>query len=320
MPVLLSRNPFLLVEMLVIVLTLRVLVPVSGNWRWMIRLALVFVAISVLFNLVTVHSGDRVIGRLPGNWPIVGGDLTWNALVYGVFSGLAILLMVLVWTLVAANLHWTDLMRHVPARLAPLAVAGSVAWSYLPRMQETLVDIRESQRSRGWQANRVRDLPAIVVPLLAGGLDRALVTAEVLETRGFGGQPVRQQRMAPAARLLAGLIALVTAAYCLLTGQEWAGLGLGMAGLLMLAIELRQPPETPPASRWRISRLQRADWMCLIASGVSLLGLTGRMVTNESAFAFNPYPELTVPVADPVAMLFVLLLFAPVIAAPERQS
>jgi energy-coupling factor transport system permease protein len=310
-PALVSRNPFLLVELLVIVLMIRMLVHVPGEWNWIIRIATVFAAISILFNVLTVHSGDKVISSLPSGWPIVGGDLTWNALIYGAVSGVAILLMVLIWTLVAAHLHWTELLHHVPGKLAPLAVAGSVAWSYLPRMQETLQDIRESQRSRGYQENRVRDLPAIIVPLLAGGLERALMTAEVLETRGFGGSPVSRRGLAPALRLVAGLVLLTTAAYCLMTGQVWAAIILAGSGGVLLLLEFRQQPETSPVTRFRITRLSRYDRFCLIACGGSMILLIVRLAINDTAFAFNPYPELSMPLADPVALASLLLLFVP---------
>ena len=77
-------------------------------------------------------------------------------------------------------------MRLLPERMAALAVAGSVAWSYLPRTTAALTEIREAQMARGYRPRGIRDAAPLVVPLLAGGLERAMITAEALEARAFG--------------------------------------------------------------------------------------------------------------------------------------
>ena len=77
-------------------------------------------------------------------------------------------------------------MRLLPERMAALAVAGSVAWSYLPRTTAALVEIREAQMARGYRPRGIRDAAPLVIPLLAGGLERAMITAEALEARAFG--------------------------------------------------------------------------------------------------------------------------------------
>ena len=56
-----------------------------------------------------------------------------NALVFGVLSGAALVALVLVGTTAGAMLDWPALMRVLPERAAPLAVAGSVAWALLDR-------------------------------------------------------------------------------------------------------------------------------------------------------------------------------------------
>ena len=60
-------------------------------------------------------------------------------------------------------------MRLLPERMAALAVAGSVAWSYLPRTTAALVEIREAQMARGYRPRGIRDAAPLVIPLLAGG-------------------------------------------------------------------------------------------------------------------------------------------------------
>src|SRR5699024_6734532 len=104
-------------------------------------------------------------------------------------SGVAIVTLVLIGTTVAAGITWADLMRSMPSRIAPLAVAGSVAWSFLPGAARTFHEIRESQQVRGYRLRGVRDLPPLVVPLLGGALDQSIIMSEALEARGFGAAP-----------------------------------------------------------------------------------------------------------------------------------
>jgi energy-coupling factor transport system permease protein len=118
------------------------------RWRPLLRLALAFGVMSVLFNLLTAHVGDRVIGVLSESWPVIGGVLTLNALIYGLLSAMAIISLIAVSATLGATLDWSATMRLLPERMATLAVAGSVAWSYLPRTTVALSEIREAQMAR----------------------------------------------------------------------------------------------------------------------------------------------------------------------------
>jgi energy-coupling factor transport system permease protein len=312
-PALIGRNPFILLETLILVVTVRLVTSRTSEWGWAIRILAIFVAIGVGFNLLTVHSGDRVIGRIPEFVPVAGGDITLNSLIYGSISGIAIFSIVLTWLHVSAHLDWTMLMRQVPVRLTTIAVAGSVAWSYLPSMRRTLRDIRESQAARGWRPRQVRDLPALIVPTLAGGLERSLSTAEVLEARGFGGtqQPVRS-KWSPVL-LLGGLLALVSGVYCLATGQTTAAASLLVSGGGAITIELRRDTALTRPTRLRDPAWRHADTVCTVSAGVAVLVTAMTTAINPGALTYNPYPTLDWPEVDPVLMAALLLLLAPAV-------
>ncbi len=189
LPPLIGRNPWPLAATLLAVLGVWAAWSAGAagaRWRPLLRLALVFGLVSVLFNLLTAHVGDRVIGALPESWPVIGGVLTLNALIYGLLSAMAIFSLVAVSATLGATLDWSATMRLLPERMATLAVAGSVAWSYLPRTDGRFVEIREAQMARGYRPRGIRDAAPLVIPLLAGGLERAMITAEALEARAFG--------------------------------------------------------------------------------------------------------------------------------------
>lgn len=320
LPAMIGRNPFVLAELLIIVFVVRLVCASDQSWSWVSRIIAIFVTISVGFNALTVHSGDRELARLPDDLPIVGGPITLNAIAYGIVSGLAIFVIVLTWTLVAAHLNWTSLMHQVPARFADIAVAGSVAWAYLPSMRHTLGEIRETQISRGWEARRVRDLPALIVPLLAGGLERSLVTAEVLETRGFGGAKSHTRSGWSGFRMISGLVCLVSGIYCLAVGMTIVAIALGLVGALALAIEARIIPEVTRPTTLRDSAWSRYDTMCTAAAALALMIVLSSYVRSASSLAFNPYPVLQLPQVDLVLMAGLLLLFAPAVVAVLAES
>lgn len=318
-PAIVGRNPWVLAELLVIVLVVRAICGGGEGYAWLVRIVAVFVSIGVIFNLLTVHTGDRTFATIPDAVPIIGGDLTLNALVFGIASGLAIFVIVLVWSQVGHHLNWTDIMRQTPPRLAPIAAAGSVAWAWLPAMRRSVRDIREAQRSRGWQASRARDLPGLIVPVLAGGLERSIVTAEVLETRGFGGR-VQHRQTGPRSLLRPGtILALVAGAYCFATGLLPAALTLLVLAVVALTIDARLPGSVTVTSRLRDTPWTRADTVTTAASLLSLALVLARYTTTREALWFEPYPVLEIPTADLFALTALLPLFAPAILAVLEQ-
>jgi hypothetical protein len=79
LPPLVGRNPWPLAATLLAMLGVWAAWSAGAagaRWRPLLRLALVFGAVSVLFNLLTAHIGDRAIGELPESWPVIGGMLT----------------------------------------------------------------------------------------------------------------------------------------------------------------------------------------------------------------------------------------------------
>ena len=293
----------------------------GARWRPLLRLALVFGAVSVLFNVLTAHIGDRPIAALPETWPVIGGVLTLNALIYGLLSAMAIFSLVSVSATLGAALDWSATMRLLPEQMAALAVAGSVAWSYLPRTTAALVEIREAQMARGYRPRGIRDAAPLVIPLLAGGLERAMITAEALEARAFGAPlaPELAPRPWQVASLLGGLVAALTGAFCLALGQVTvAGALLAMAaGLLMAGLFTRsRGGPRLRRTRYRDPVWERPEW---IVSGAAIAVLAVEIATlflDPAAFHYEPYPSLTAPAINLPLLAALGLLLVPAAVRP----
>ena len=321
-PVLVTRNPFILVEVLLIAAIVRgSCVPPERltGWRWFVRIALLMVLVGTFFNVLTVRAGDLVILTIPSAIPWVGGDLTFNALIYGVVSGWAFFTLVLIGTTTAALLRWAELIRVLPARMAPLAVAGSVAWAFLPQMGATMREIRETQLMRGQRMRGLRDFLPLLVPLLAGGLERALTTAEALEARGFGAATTS---LAPPATsparwrggmaMVTGLAALLAAAYEFAAGSMIVALAAGGVGIALVALGLRwQPVSRIAVTSYRRRRWNWRDSVIVLTALMAFTGFAWRWMTVPGRLQFDVYPTLTWPPVDPLAMLALALLIAP---------
>lgn len=322
-PLLVSRHPLLVFEMLAIVLAVRAVWAdrLVHGWGWIGRVAAVFVLVSVVFNALTVHAGNQVLFRLPGSLPLVGGDVTLNAVVYGLVSGIAVLTLVLTGTTIAAGLVWSDLVRSLPTRVAPLAVAGSVAWSFLPGASRAFVDIRESQASRGHQLRGVQDVPQLVVPLIEGGLERALSMSEALEARGFGASATTPRGSSGQRWTSVALICgLVVAAYALAMGRVLTaapGLVIAIVAGILLA---RGGERAAVRQRYRDTSWTATDKVVATVSVVSAVGFLWRQTASGGGTGFNPYPDMHMPSLDPLMVISLGLLLVPAAIAPTRSG
>jgi energy-coupling factor transport system permease protein len=321
LPLLLGRNPYMLVALFAIVLAVRaawsqIAARQFAAWGWFLRLALVVVLISVLFNVLTVHAGETVLVHLSDRLPIIGGALTFNALVFGLLSGLAIFTLVLTGTTVAALLDWSALMRTLPARATPFAVAGSVAWSFLPQSAVAWREIREAQEARGHRIRGPRDLPPLIIPLLAGALERAMTMAESLESRGFGATGTSSQVHGLATALASALAAL--AAFALASGRLVLGAVAGVIALAGFAFAWRGGTPGVARTRYRTRRWRRADSIMVAGAATSALVTLVRLQTTPAGLHYEPYPVLAAPHVDLVLLFGLALLLAPAFLLPAE--
>lgn len=330
-PALLGRNPFVLAMILIVAAVVRAAwMPVAprrfASWRVVFRVALLFTAIGVLFNMLFVHAGDIVLARIPDVVPVIGGPITLNALVFGVLSGAALVALVLVGTTAGAMLDWPALMRVLPERAAPLAVAGSVAWALLPGMSTAWREIREAQAARGHRPRGVRDLPPLLVPLLDGGLERALTMAEVLEGRGFGVEREGSGAAATSTQwrglaMVVGVATVALAAYAAAVGLGWLAMCAAALAVAFGAVAL------VPGRRQRLTRtryrIQPWRWADTVTAGTAALALVATLLrswTVPAGLRYEPYPSLTWPNVDVPLLLVLSLLMAPALFVPGGQE
>jgi energy-coupling factor transport system permease protein len=322
LPPLVSRNPLVLLMVLTAVIGVRAawspIVPRSGAWGSIVRLTVIFAMVGMLFNILTVHIGESVFFRLPENWPIIGGPLTLNALVYGLLTGLALLTLVLTGTTLGMLLDWPALLRLLPSSLTPLAVAGSVAWAFLPQTAVALREIREARLSRGYRGTGPSALVSLVVPLLAGGLERALMLAEAMEARGFGAAPgeTRHRHTRQQVVVALGMASGIVGGYAFAAGDLLLAASALIIAACLVVIAVRGSRASSRPTRFRTSRWSMRETVIIVSSMVAICGTVVTLALDASSLGYDPYPQLQFPHVAVGLLAPLALLVAPAFAVP----
>jgi energy-coupling factor transport system permease protein len=298
-------------------------------------LALLGVVTGGLLNALSAHVGETPLVHLPDWLPLLGGDVTLEALAWGATSGLTLGTIYALFYVFNQLTSVDDLMRVSPRAFHEAGLVLSIALTFVPETTRAFERIREAQAVRGHELRRARDVLPIVVPLVVGSLERSTGLAEAMVARGYGAVGDRAQPARLRALLAVGLIALLAG---------WLTLGLapipaasaaptattpGVAGdLLMSAIGarplawvaiaggaaailavLRLAGLAAPRTSYRPTRWAWPDLAVALACGLSLLCLF--VLAPPDALYYSPYPRLALPDFDAIVGLALLALLAP---------
>lgn len=330
LPALLTRNPlYLLLHLLATGATygaLQARAPQAQAWGIFLRAGLFLVALSIPLNALVVHAGNVVIARLPAAWPVIGGQITLEALLYGLSSGLSLLALLLIFATFNLGLDQSRLLRLTPKPLYTIGVVAAIAVTFVPQMLIALQEIRDVQRLRGFRARGLRDWGPLFLPLLTTGLERAIQLAESMEARGFS----RVQAVHSPWRLLILRLALIVALALLLIGlfarsywpaaQDWAPFLIGAGGALLAALFWWQGRQIQ-RTRYRRWVWRRRDTLLSLAClGVvcvtALFWLLSRMT-----LLYYPYPPYSPwPSFNPWLGLALAVLITPALLAPAKKG
>ena len=328
LPALLTRNPLYLcltlLAVAVVYAALGRLSPLARNWGAFVRFSAFLWLLTIPFIALLNHHGTIVLVRLPLTWPLVGGPITLEALLYGLTGGLALLTLLLVFAAFNVAVDQARLLRLTPGFVYQAGVVAGIAVAFVPQMVSTWAAIREAQQVRGHRVRGVRDLLPLLMPLLVTALERAMQLAESMEARGFGGQMLAATS---AERLRIQVV--------MLTGLGALGLGVGGMGFwpdrpLLTGVLLAFGGALVLWSFWdqgrrvRRSRYQRWIWarddrIILATSLISAAVWLAAALLESQWLLYYPYPPYSPwPPFEPVLGLAIMLLVAPALALPPQ--
>ncbi len=326
-PVLLTRNPLyqgvVLAALILNLWAWQEETPSWVGWRAVLRLAGWLVLFSVGVNVLTVHYGEHVWATLPREWPLIGGPLTLEALMFGVGSALSLLSLLLLFALFNLGMPPSRWLRLVPGFLFQAGVVTSIAVTFVPATVQAARDTYDAQRLRGHRFRRLIDYAPLFAPVLVDSLERSVQLAESMAARGFGANlaPISERRhVAMQAGIWLGLLSLLVG---LFARTYWAaapvpwGNALIVVGVSLLACVFWLQGQRVRRTRYRRWYWRPRDTLLLLGSlvlfGVSL----GVRSLAPQVWLYYPYPPYDVwPTFAPVPGLFLLLAGLPALLAP----
>ncbi|MGZ3148208.1 CbiQ family ECF transporter T component [Lentzea chajnantorensis] len=322
-----TTNPLLLGLVLavagVVVVTCRANTPWAGTYGVFLKFGLLVIGLRVLLHVVLGGiAGPTTLFTLPQvplpDWAQgirIGGPVTAEGLVFALYQGL--LLATILSCVGAANAlaNPKRLLRSLPAALYEVSVAVVVALTVAPQLVSSARSVRKARQLRGDTAHGVHAIRTLLVPVLEDALERSLVLAASMDSRGYGRTAgiSRRDRAVTGALVLAGLFGLCIGTYGLLA-DAYSGWPLLALGVLLAVAGLLVGARRVPRTRYR------PDCWTPRAVAVALSG-----VASAAALVLSTDPALspaTVPLQAPelplAPALAVLVALAPLGIARER--
>lgn len=302
--------------------------PWALSFRLYVYLALIVVAVRVVFRVVFGESampGDTVVVHLPqiplpdaARGITLLGDVSVNAVAGGLYDGLR--LGTIIVCVGAANTlaNPKRLLKSVPPALYEVGTAIIVALTLFPQLAESIRRVRNARKLRGSPKRGIGLIHRVLVPVVEDALERSMTLAAGMDARGYGrsGHATRRERWVNGTLMLAGLLALCVGTYAYLDStapREWAAGGV-IAGLLLAGLALWSAGRRVQRTRYRPDQWRIAELVTVASGAVVAVGLERAARFDHAAVTpgLDHWPDV------PFWLLGIILLGAvPAFATPR---
>ncbi|RZQ65301.1 energy-coupling factor transporter transmembrane component T family protein [Amycolatopsis suaedae] len=307
-----TTNPFLLG--LIIAVAAYVVTSRRGDAPWALAfrlyvwLGVFIVVMRVLFRiLVGGLDGGHVLFELPEiPLPDIAAGITLlgptsaEELLGGFYDGLRLATMVICIGAANALANPKRMLKAVPGALYEVGTAVTVALSVAPQLVESVQRVRKARRLRAGRRKGMRALRGIVIPVLSDAMDRSLLLAAAMDSRGYGRRnylPLRL-RVLIGVCVLAGLVGVCVGVYGVLDGTSTvlgvpmllAGMAVAGIGFVLGGRRVRRSVYRPDPWRWPETAV-----VCSGAGAAALLMLTSGIDPGNLYPSLSPlgWPELS---------------------------
>jgi energy-coupling factor transport system permease protein len=306
--------------------------PWANAFRLYALAAVLVVALRVFFRIVFGGGqGGHVLVPLPqlslphyAAGVHVLGDVSAESLLSGLYDGLRLATMLLCLGAANALANPRRLLRSMPSALHEVSTAVVVALSVFPQLAESFVRTTMARRLRPASSEgRFTAFLSIVIPVLEDALDRSLLLASSMDSRGYGrsGERSRRRGRFVGALLLLALAGLAVGAYALLdaTTPRYLATPVLLAGVVAGSVGLVLSGRGAKRTAYRPDRWHAAE-IVTVGSGVAaaVLSFVSARVDpsdlNPSVYPLS-WPQLPV-----LGLAAVLLGLVPVLAAPPPAA
>ena len=284
------------------------------------RFALFAVPAGALFNGFISPFGDTVLVRLPSTIPYIGGPITAEGMAFGAINGLVLVTLFTTFAVLNLAVPVRDLISYLPRAFYPVAVVSAIAVTFVPATLRQFRQVREAQAIRGHRMRGLGDWLPLFMPVLIGGLERALQMAEAMTARGFAaGHQDSTPQGAPVAQLMSVLgMLLVLAGGVVRLIPGW---GAGSPALMLAGMGLMGGAIWRAGQKVRFTRYHRPRWMwpdtiTAVAAAGALIPLFLWPLTRH----YDPYPLISWPQFDVRLGIALLGFVLPVLLLPPNKG
>jgi energy-coupling factor transport system permease protein len=187
----------------------------------------------------------------------------------------------------------------------------TIALTFVPQLIIQIEAIRDAQRMRGHRFRAWRDGLLLLVPLLAGGLERSLQLAEAMDSRGYGRTiQLRHNAVWGQLAVIGGLTLLSIGLYIGFVG-DGGGFVAGGIGLIVAFGALRLLSGSAPHTRYLHERWRDRDTLVTLASLLMIGSMLVLRFVNVDGLTYTTLPRISLPPFSPLSGLLLMLLGAP---------
>ena len=323
-----STNPLLLLLAVSVAGLVVVAKRGSSPWARAFRLylglgAFVVVVRVVLHVLVGFKFGDHRLWSLPSvDLPGITllGPLYLEGLLAAAVEGLRLAAIIACVGAANALANPKRLLRAVPAALHEVGTAVVIAVTVAPQLADSVQRVRRARALRGEGGTGLRAVGRVALPVLQDTLDRSLLLASAMDSRGYGRRVAQGTlaRRATATLTLVGLLGAALGTYGLLDTSApalvgapmlVAGLGLCAAGMVVGGRAVRR-------TVYRRDPWGLPEWV-VSGSGVLATVAVLAQATVAPAGLAQPLSPLAPPALPLLAVAGLLVAGLPAFLAPS---
>jgi len=309
----------------VVVVARRTDAPWALSFRLYLYLGALIVLLRVVFRILFGGAdGPTVLFTLPQvplpDWAAgirLLGPVSAEAVSAGFADGLRLAALVI--CIGAANTlaNPRRLLASMPPALYEIGTATVVALSVFPQLAESVARVRRARRLRGDPGRGISALRRIVVPVLEDALDRSLVLAASMDSRGYGrvGTATRGQRTVTAVAMIGGMVGLAVGTYAVLDRTAprllaWpmlaVGCALALTGFVVAGSRVQRTRYRP--DRWTLAEL------AAIVPGVAAAVAVYVVAARDPALVIPDFGS--VPQVSATLLLGVMIGVMPALVTP----
>lgn len=331
-----TTNPLLLALVLgvvwLVVLARRSDSPWARAFRIYVLLAVVIVLVRlVLHVLVGFKYGDHRLFVLPSvdlpGWAAginLLGPVYLEGWLAAVLEGVKLGTLVIAIGGANALANPKRLLRTLPNALYEVGTAVVVSVSVAPQLAQSVQRVLRARLLRGESGLGLRALSQVALPVLQDTLDRSLLLASAMESRGYGSRREARpgRRLLSGALTLVGLLALAFGMYGVLdplaTTGGWGvpilalGVLLAVAGMVLGGREIR-------VTRYRPDPWRTAETVTVLSGFAAAAGMALSRSTDPDLLLL-PLQPIAPPGLPAWATLGIMLAALPAFVTPPTPS